>query len=112
MSVLLEQKGGKPQEESGEASGDELFWFEFPFLHSVCPLHSVQFFQVLSDSQPGNAGGNKASVPLAPLMLSCGHLEPVAPPSVGSLLHPLVMVGLLPLWTAYVWRHCAGGQGD
>lgn len=82
MSVLLEQKGGKPQEESGEASGDELPGLNSPFLQCLPPSFSAVL--------PGACGvtpslgmqeGIKLGVPLAPLMLSCGHAEPVAPPS-------------------------------
>lgn len=56
MSVLLEQKGGKPQEESGEASGDELPGLASSFLQCLRPLFSA----VLRVPVGWNAGGNKA----------------------------------------------------
>lgn len=82
MSVLLGQKGGKPQEESGEASGDELPGLGSSLLQYPAPSFSA----VLSGARGvtpslGMQEGIKLGMLLAPLMLSCGHKEPVAPPS-------------------------------
>lgn len=82
MSVLLGQKGGKPQEESREASGDELPGLASPFLQCLRPSFSAVLpgARGLTPSL-GMQEGIKLGVPLAPLMLSCRHKEPEAPPS-------------------------------
>ena len=53
-----------------------LVWLLHSF--SVCVLYSVQFFGC---PWAGMQEGIKLGVRLAPLMLSCRHKEPVAPPA-------------------------------